>query len=425
VENLSLYLSAFSVSALLIYVFKNHAARVGLIDMPCDRKRHCGEVPLIGGLAIFSAFLISLFVSGLSIFQYAALLIGCTVLLLVGALDDIKALPSGPRFLAQITAAVLMCAWGGVVLYDLGVLSFDGSLFTLGSLAIPFTIFATVGVINAVNMSDGIDGLCGSLTLVALTGLAVATYLAGASESFMTISILMSAVAAFLLFNIRYPTRARALVFLGDAGSMFLGFTLAWFVVSLSQGENRIITPVTALWLLAMPLFDTVGIMIRRMLKGRSPFAADREHFHHAFQLAGFSVFRTQVTITAVATIFMVIGLAGQFAGVSEIAMFYLFLGVFGLYFWGMMRAWKVMRFLRRTMHLDRDIGQSDTEVPDSALFRDGHVKDLRAYYLKHRAEHLNNAQEEGNSKVELKLVVNADNPPKTDSSNGTSTPES
>jgi len=126
-----------------------------------------------------------------------------------------------------------------------------------------------------------------------------------------------------------------------------------------------------------------------------------------------------------VATIFMVIGLAGQFAGVSEIAMFYLFLGVFGLYFWGMMHAWKVMRFLRRTMHLDRDASQSDTEVPDSALFRDGHVEDLRAYYLKHRAEHLNNAQEEGNSKVELKLVVNADNPPKTDSSNGTSTPES
>jgi len=178
--------------------------------------------------------------------------------------------------------------------------------------------------------------------------------------------------------------------------------------------------------LLAMPLFDTVGIMIRRMLKGRSPFAADREHFHHAFQLAGFSVFRTQVTITAMATIFMVIGLVGQFASVSEIAMFYLFLGVFGLYFWGMMRAWKVMRFLRRAMHLDRDRNQRDTErAPEPALFRDGHVEDLRAYYLKHRAEHLSNTQDEGNSKVELKLVVNADNPPKTDNSNSTSTPES
>ena len=425
-ENLASYVSAFSVSALLIYVFKNHAARVGLIDRPCDRKRHCGEVPLIGGLAIFLAFLIALFTSTLSVSHYSILLIGCTLLVLVGVLDDIKSLPSGPRFLAQITAAVLMSVWGGVVLYDLGVLSFDGSLFTLGSLAIPFTIFATAGGINAVNMSDGIDGLCGSLTLVALTGLAVATYVADASESFTTISILMSAVAAFLLFNIRYPTRARALVFLGDAGSMFLGFALAWFVVSLSQGENRIITPVTALWLLAMPLFDTVGIMIRRMLKGRSPFAADREHFHHAFQLAGFSVFRTQVTITAMATIFMVIGLVGQFAGVAEIAMFYLFLGLFGLYFWGMMRAWKVMRFLRRTMHLDRDRNQRDTErAPEPALFRDGRVEDLRAYYLKHRAEQTSNAQDEGNSKVELKLVVNADNAPQTDSSNSKSPPES
>ena len=407
-ENLALYVSAFSVCALLIHVFKNQAARVGLVDRPCDRKRHRGEVPLIGGLAIFSAFLVSLFISDLDIAQYYALLAGCAVLLVVGVFDDIKALPSGPRFLAQISASVLMCVWGGVVLRDLGTLSFDDSLFTLGSLAVPFTIFASVGVINAINMSDGIDGLCGSLTLVALTGLAVVTYVAGASDQFTTIMLLMSAVVAFLFFNIRFPKRLRALVFLGDAGSMILGFTLAWFVVSLSQGEDRIISPVTALWFLAMPLFDTVGIMTRRIIKRRSPFAADREHFHHAFQLAGFSVFRTHVTITAMAIIFMVIGLIGQFAGAPEVAMFYLFLGVFGLYFWGMMHAWKVMRFLRRTMHLEKASAIENTVNP--AVFKDGHGEDLREYYLKRKAMHSTEQEQELEStKVSLKLVVNAD----------------
>jgi UDP-GlcNAc:undecaprenyl-phosphate GlcNAc-1-phosphate transferase len=435
VENLPLYISAFSVSAMLIFVCKDHAARVGLIDRPCERKRHCGEVPLIGGLAIFSAFLIALLTSSLSVSHYSALLAGCAILVLVGVLDDIKALPSGPRFLAQITAGIVMCIWGGVVLRDLGALLFDGALFTLGSMAVPFTIFSTVGVINAVNMSDGIDGLCGSLTLVALAGLALAAYAAGATAPFTMISLLMSTVAAFLFFNIRFPKRSRALVFLGDAGSMFLGFALAWFVVSLSQGENRIIAPVTALWFLAMPLFDTVGIMIRRVMKGRSPFAADREHFHHAFQLAGFSVLRTHLTITGLAVMFMIIGLAGQFAGAPEIVMFYLFLGVFGLYFWGMLRAWKFMRFLRRTMHLEKETAQHSKEAANPVFFRDGHVEDLRSYYLQQKASQQQslrmheepNAKSDANAesaRVPLKLVVNATGAPPSETLSHSVSPE-
>ena len=105
-ENLAVYVSAFTVCGLLIYAFRHQAVKVGLIDRPCDRKRHCGEVPLIGGLAIFSAFLVSLFLSNLEISHYYALLAGCAVLLVVGVYDDIKALSSGPRFLAQIIAGM-------------------------------------------------------------------------------------------------------------------------------------------------------------------------------------------------------------------------------------------------------------------------------------------------------------------------------
>lgn len=381
-ENLTLYVSAFLIAGMIIGLFRNHAAKVGLVDYPCERKRHRGEVPLIGGIAIFAAFFISLLISPLDIAHYVPLLVGGGALVMVGALDDIKALSSRIRFSVQTAAAVVMCGWGEVVLNDLGMLSFDNTMFTLGSLAVPFTLFATAGVINAVNMSDGIDGLCGSLMLVAMIGLAIATYVANAAEPHTVVMLLMSAVCAFLLFNIRFPRRMRALVFLGDAGTMFIGFTLAWFVVSLSQGEDRVIHPVTALWLLAMPLFDTIGIMIRRLMKGRSPFSADREHFHHAFQLAGFSVLQTHLTITAIAALFMGIGLAGQFAGVPEIVMFLLFLGLFAVYFWGMMRAWKFMRFLRRTMHNEKEPDAVPHNIDDISII-DGNVRNLRAYYVK------------------------------------------
>lgn len=402
-ENLVIYIATFLMSLVLIHVFKNHARRIGLVDYPCDRKRHCGEVPLVGGVGIFFAFAFAIAMSDLELSGIGALMVGSLVLITVGVMDDIKALRSSPKFIAQITAATLMCLWGGVVLRDLGALSFDGSLFTLGSLAIPFTVFSTVGVINAINMSDGLDGLSGSITLVALTGMAVTTLVAGAVVEFSTIMILLSAVVAFLVFNVRFPGRVRALVFLGDAGSMFVGFVLTWFVVSLSQGENRIMAPVTALWFLALPLFDTVGIMLRRLLKGRSPFRADREHFHHAFQLAGFSVFQTQMTIAALSVVCMVIGLVGQFAGVSEISMFYVFLAVFGVYFWGMMRAWKVMRFLRRTMHHEKEfdtaqLAESNESTVDIAVAVNTTTPQKRLY------------QPGGNNetpKVALTLVVN------------------
>jgi len=363
VEKIELYLATFLMSLVLIHVFKNHARKIGLVDYPCERKRHCGEVPLVGGVAIFFAFALSISMSDFNFPGIGALMVGSLVLITIGIIDDIKAIRSTPKFAAQIIAGTLMCVWGEVVLRDLGTLSFDGSLFTLGSLAIPFTVFATVGVINAMNMSDGLDGLSGSLTLVALIGLGITTLVSAAVVEFSTIMLMISAVVAFLIYNVRFPGRPRALVFLGDAGSMFIGFVLTWFVVLLSQGENRIMEPVTALWFLALPLFDTVGIMLRRLLKGRSPFRADREHFHHAFQLAGFSVFQTQMTITLLAVVCMGIGLLGQFAGIPEIIMFYGFLAVFGVYFWGMMRAWKVMRFLRRTMQHDREAELEQTNV--------------------------------------------------------------
>ena len=150
-----------------------------------------------------------------------------------------------------------------------------------------FTIFATVGVINALNMSDGADGLAGGLSLIALLGMAYVADGADLASERTLLLLLAVVVVGFLLFNIRLPWQHRARVFMGDAGSMFLGFAITWFFISLSQGEERAMAPVAALWLLMIPLFDTVWLILWRFSQGRSPTSSDVGHLHHVLQMTG------------------------------------------------------------------------------------------------------------------------------------------
>ena len=195
-------------------------------------------------------------------------------------------------------------------------------------------------------------GLGGGVVMVALTGMAIVAGVAGRTAELRMILLLIAVVTGFLYLNLQFPWRSRAKVFMGDAGSMFLGLMLAFLLVSLSQGENRAMAPVTALWLLAIPLIDTVSMMLRRSISGRSPFAADREHFHHILVDAGFTVSRTLLVIIGFATALTGIGLLGLYLDVPERVQFYAFLGLFGLHFAVLMRTWRARRFLNR--RLDR-----------------------------------------------------------------------
>ncbi len=345
------YLIGFVVTVGLIHILRPLALRLGLVDQPDQRKLHKGEIPLTGGLAMFLGFLFAVLTLKAPLGDLRALFAGAAILIVVGVLDDFHELSTRVRFAAQIGAALLMVYWGGVVLYDMGALGIHGGMAVLGVFSVPLTVFSAVGVINALNMSDGMDGEAGIFTLVALGSLAIITWLAGAEREFQIIMVLVSVVLGFLFYNLRLPGRKRALVFMGDAGSMFLGFMLTWFVVGLSQGEERIMTPVTALWILLLPLFDAVGIMFRRMFKGRSPFAADREHFHHLLLHAGYSVPHALLLILLLAICAAMVGLAGLFYGASEAWLFYSFLALFALYFIGMARSWKVMRLFQRSLN--------------------------------------------------------------------------
>jgi UDP-GlcNAc:undecaprenyl-phosphate GlcNAc-1-phosphate transferase len=339
-------LIALFATIFLHLILPRFAHSVGLVDNPNIRKSHQGRVPLIGGIAMYTGFIIAFLSLDISWSYKFTFLLSSGVVLLTGMIDDIHELSAKQRFIAQGIAAIIMALGAGHVLHNLGAIGLGGEIVSLGMLAIPFTIFATIGVINALNMSDGIDGLAGGLSIVSLIGFAIAAWLSGMHDHLQVLLLLISVILAFLLFNFRFPGRSHALVFMGDAGSTFLGFALAWFAISLSQGEHRAIAPVTALWLVALPLFDTVAIMLRRIINRKSPFSADKEHLHHALILAGIGVAPSALIILTLSTLGVAFGLYGYKYGLSELIMFYLFVGGFVFYFFAMKRVWGTLHLM-------------------------------------------------------------------------------
>lgn len=349
---------ALAMSMLAIRLAMPVAARVGLVDRPGGHKQHDEHVPLVGGLGIYAALLTVL---GLALLLesrgqpfYASLLLGASLLFLVGLIDDMFNLGVRVRFIAQGIAASITALWGGVMLNDFGALV-TSDVLVLGAFALPVTIFATAGVINALNMSDGIDGLSGSLSAVSLVLLAIIAFLGGADAYLKVILAMLGAVIGFLAFNMRCCGRKKAKTFMGDAGSTMLGFLFACLFVGLSQGEARAMTPVTALWFFAVPLYDTTATMIRRMWLAKSPFSADRWHLHHLLLDAGFTVPQGVAALSGLQLLLGLIGLAGWYYVVSERAMFGGFIGLFVVYLYLVSRPWRFVPAMRQ-VHRNLDL---------------------------------------------------------------------
>jgi UDP-GlcNAc:undecaprenyl-phosphate GlcNAc-1-phosphate transferase len=340
------------ISGIAIRVAISMSRMFGIMDHPGGHKQHDTSTPFVGGVGVMTALvgalsLTNYYFPSVSLEPLDAIALGAGVIFLTGLVDDIWHLHFKTRFLAQALVALSMVFLGGVALDDLGGLV-PGIELHLGPLAIPFTVFATIGVINALNMIDGIDGLSGSISLVSLMLTGLVAFLAD-NYTYVTLAIaLMGGVAGFLYFNLRYPRNYRARVFLGDNGSMLLGFLFAWMFIDLSQGEGRAMTPVTALWLFALPLMDTVGVMLRRIWLGKSPFRADRNHLHHLFLRAGFRVSDTVKFLAVIQVLLGLVGIAALWWEVPESMMFAGFLLTFALYFYIIARPWRFVPALRR-----------------------------------------------------------------------------
>jgi len=310
------FLPSFVISVSFILWALRLAPSLGLIAAKQAHRQHERPTPVIGGLAMFFSIisvsaLVPFFVSDLNtglIYHYLA---AASLLVVVGVLDDRFHLPFVIRLIVQIVAVLIMVKHGNV-LESLGNL-FSKDTVLLGSYSVPMTIFATVGVINALNMSDGLDGLAASLCVITLVVLLTFPY----TLSYQLIIVSwLGALIAFLLFNLRISRPAR--LFMGDAGSTVLGFTIAWLLIYGSQQEvstvsvHRYFPPIFAVWLLALPLFETVSLMLLRTAERKSPFHADRGHMHHHLLNKNGSVNRSLFILLAWFCAYIALGFALQ-----------------------------------------------------------------------------------------------------------------
>ena len=329
--NLFFFLSIFLLTVSALMLLRPAAKSLGLVDIPGGRKTHSDATPMVGGLGIYLGLVAVYVVSPLLLPNYQDLLILSGAMLVFGVIDDAIGLSPMSRLAVHSAIALGMALIADIRLESFGNLLGGGPVY-LGALSIPITVFATVGVINAVNMSDGLDGLSGGLAVIALMALAVCSMLAGEGALLNFSVLLIIQVMAFLTLNLRSWWNKRVLTFLGDSGSTLLGFLLAWILIESSQGSESVIQPVYALWFFALPLIDTVSLLIRRPLSGKSAFTPGLDHFHHRLIRAGFSKKQTVLIMYGLASIAASIGVFSHSVGLDDSVMFWLFMLIFGLY---------------------------------------------------------------------------------------------
>ena len=294
---------------------RNH----GLVDIPGGRKRHVGEVPIIGGIAMYIGMLFGLAIEPEALFAVPHLPIAAGLLVVVGLLDDRYGLPPTVRLVAQLTSVFIMVYGGKLVIQDIGS-PFGLGVIDMGAAALLFTVVVTLTVINGFNLVDGVDGLAGSLGLVSLSAVAI---IGGFSAlSTLIAAILGASIVGFLLFNFPISANRSVRAFMGDSGSTLIGLVVVWITVSVSQGDGRIVSPVVCLWFASIPVYDLLTCTVRRALKKKSPFRPGRDHFHHILKSGGLSFRQVLGVLTGLQAIYASLGLVAHFAGVTDVVTF-------------------------------------------------------------------------------------------------------
>ena len=284
-------IAAFAIAAVLSYFFtppvKNFAHKVGAIDVPKDARRmHKKPIPRLGGLAIYGGFLCSILIFGQLDETMMCVLLGAAIIVALGIFDDVLALGAKLKFVVQIVAAAIPVCIGDLqigLFTNLNPLS-DTPFVHLGILAVPVTIIWIVGITNAVNLIDGLDGLAvGVSSIAAITMLAVAL-LTGNMPIAITMAALAGACIGFMPYNLN-PAK----IFMGDTGSTFLGYMLATVSIMGLFKFYAVISFAVPFLILGLPIFDTANAIIRRVAAGRSPMSPDRGHVHHKLIDMGFN----------------------------------------------------------------------------------------------------------------------------------------
>ncbi|MCI8423323.1 MAG: undecaprenyl/decaprenyl-phosphate alpha-N-acetylglucosaminyl 1-phosphate transferase [Lawsonibacter sp.] len=279
-------LAAAVVALISTPVVRRLAFRVGAVDVPKDNRRmHDHPIPRMGGLAIFLAFLLSALIFLPLTQQLRTMLMGAVIIVVLGIFDDIYALPALPKLLVQIAAALVAVLGGSriVILSNFNIFSSE-PYWELGWLSVPISVFWIVGITNAVNLIDGLDGLaCGVSTISSMTLLVIALIVSEPDVAVL-MAALSGACIGFLPYNLN-PAK----IFMGDTGATFLGFVLAAVSIQGLFKFHMIISFAVPFLMLGLPIFDTTFAILRRLARGQSPMTPDRGHIHHRLIDMGFS----------------------------------------------------------------------------------------------------------------------------------------
>ena len=274
-------LTALVVSFLMTPVVKTFAYKVGAVDVPKDARRmHKVPIPRLGGLAIFIGFMVSVLILGGvrgGNGQMQSILLGSVIIVVLGVVDDIMALPAMLKFVVQIAAALIPALNGVVIQAFSNPNIFSDSLYwVLGPLSVPFTVLWLVAITNAVNLIDGLDGLASGVSAISATTMLVIALLASEAQVAIVMAALVGACVGFMPYNLN-PAK----MFMGDTGATFLGYILATMSIQGLFKFYAVISFAVPFLILGLPIFDTTFAFIRRLAHGQSPMHADRGHIHH------------------------------------------------------------------------------------------------------------------------------------------------
>jgi UDP-GlcNAc:undecaprenyl-phosphate GlcNAc-1-phosphate transferase len=284
-------LGSFLLTLILVPLIKKLAFRVGAVDNPSQRKVHCKPMPRLGGLAIYIGFVVMVLLTQPINHQIIGLVLGSTIIALIGVADDILDISPKAKLAGQIVAACVLVAFNIDVDYITHPFV-EGQILSLEYLSIPVTILWVVGITNAVNLIDGLDGLAAGLATIAAVTLAIVGYSQG-QYLMVTLALMLAAsTLGFLRYNF-YPAQ----IFMGDSGSMFLGFNLSALAIMGFVKSITIISVFVPILILGIPIFDTLFAIIRRYFNGQPIFKADKEHLHHCLLNKGFTHKQTVLLI--------------------------------------------------------------------------------------------------------------------------------
>lgn len=331
------FITSMLVCLFLITPLMKLASRFNLEDIPDARKIHEGNIPRVGGLAMVAGTLLSMLLWVDMDYATISYLVGVIVILIFGIWDDIVQLGYRIKFIGQIVAALIVILFGDV---KVNYLPFIYDAVIPDVIAIPFTLFALLGITNAMNLSDGLDGLAGGSSLFSLGVIGLLGYMAGDTGFVLLCLAVIGSILGFLRFN-THP----AVIFMGDTGSQFLGFSLGVLVIWLTQKVFPVLSPTIAIIILGLPILDTLYVMTQRVLEGKSPFKPDKKHIHHKLLSVGLDHYEAVSCIYLIQSILVVSAYVFRFNNDYLIIGAYVFSGLCFIFLIEQIRKKKILLF--------------------------------------------------------------------------------